>query len=153
VTNELTTIARSGAEFRNALERSDLGFLPTLADFPKGSCGDASLLLGQFLRDSGFGDFDYVCGGQFDTGRMQTHAWLQRGGLIIDITADQFHDIDSPVLITYDHMWHGRFVSEVKHVAGWDTYDDHTLSSLTRAYKTVLSTICNIQQPIEAACQ
>jgi hypothetical protein len=146
VTDELTAITRSVAEFRNALERSDLDFLPTLADFPKGSCGDASLLLGQFLRDSGFGEFDYVCGEMFDDGRMLTHAWLQRGGLIIDITADQFHDIDSPVLITDDHTWHDQFVSEVKHVAGLDIYDDHSRSSLARAYKTVLSKIGAIQQ-------
>jgi hypothetical protein len=133
-------------EFRNALERADLGFLPTLADFPSGSCGDASLLLGQFLRDSGFGDFDYVCGEIFEAGRMRTHAWLQRGGLIIDITADQFHDIDLPVLITDDHTWHDQFVSKVKHVAGWDVYDHHTRTSLARAYKTVLSAMGDIEQ-------
>lgn len=144
VTRELTAITNSVTKFRNALECADLGFLPTLADFPCGSCGDASLLLGQFLRDSGFGDFDYVCGEKFHDNRTQTHAWLQRDGLIIDITADQFDDVDSPILITNDHAWHSQFVSEVKHVAGWEIYDDHTRSTLTRAYKTVVSAMDDI---------
>jgi len=145
VTDEMTAITRSVQEFRNALERSDLALLPTLANFPQGSCGDASLLLGKFLRDSGFGDFDYVCGEVFRDGQKQTHAWLQRGALIIDITANQFPDIDSPMLITDDHNWHKQFVSEVKHVAGWETYDDRTRSALARAYETVLSTMGDIQ--------
>jgi hypothetical protein len=146
VTTDPTQIKRSAAAFRNALERSDLGFLPTLADFPNGSCGDAALLLGRFLRDSGFGDFDYVCGEAIDAGRTQTHAWLQRDGLIIDITADQFDGVDASVLVTHNHEWHDRFRSEVKHIADWTIYDDNTRSSLARAYKTVLSTLGDIEQ-------
>jgi hypothetical protein len=35
VTEQMTLITRSVQEFRNALEHSDLAFLPTLANFPK----------------------------------------------------------------------------------------------------------------------
>jgi hypothetical protein len=35
-----------------------------------------------------------------------THAWVERDGLIIDITADQFVDVAEPVLLTTDRTWH-----------------------------------------------
>jgi hypothetical protein len=138
-------LEQSAVQFRRALERSDLSFLPTLADFPKGSCGDATLLLARFLLDSGFGAFDYVCGETAsERGGLQTHAWLQRGRLIIDITADQFDDVETAVLVTDNHAWHDRFQSEVKHVADWDLYDSRTRASLASAYKRILSAIDDI---------
>jgi hypothetical protein len=142
----LEEIRRYATKFRCALEQSDLSSWPTLADFPHGSCGDASLLLGQYFRDIGFGDFDYVCGEIATAGRLQTHAWLQRENLIIDITSDQFTGIHSAVVVTDDHSWHDRFDAEVKHAAAWDLYDERTQSYLTAAYETVLSTIGDIQQ-------
>jgi hypothetical protein len=32
---------------------------------------------------------------------------LEQDGLILDIAADQFADIDEPVLLTRDRSWHG----------------------------------------------
>ena len=33
--------------------------------------------------------------------------WLERDGIIVDITADQFSgEISNPVLVTNDHSWH-----------------------------------------------
>lgn len=57
-----------------------------LADFPEGACGDASLLLGQLLSDEGLGQWWY-CTGHLNG---NSHAWLERGGVIVDLTADQF---------------------------------------------------------------
>ena len=84
--------------------------LLSLADFPRGSCGDVSELLGQYLSDSGLGAWSYPNGTQSDP--FFTHAWVERDGLIVDITADQFPDTSEPVLLTTDRTWHdARFPS------------------------------------------
>jgi len=76
--------------FRHAIEACDRSALPiTFENFPAGSCGDAALILGKYLEERGFGLFDYVLGER--GGR--SHAWLQRGHLVVDITGDQFDDM------------------------------------------------------------
>ena len=98
----------AATRFRAALEQGDLR-LRSLADSPKGSCGDASELLGQYLSDSGLGAWSYR-EGALDP--FLTHAWVERDGLIVDITADQFADMSEPVLLTTDRTWHdARFPS------------------------------------------
>lgn len=93
----------AATRFRAALEQGGLR-LPSLADFPKGSCGDASELLGQYLSDSELGTWDYRSGMQLDP--ALSHAWVERDGLIVDIMADQFPDVSEPVLLTTDGTWH-----------------------------------------------
>jgi hypothetical protein len=44
----------------DAVRREELPF--PMSQFPQGSCGDASLLLGAYLVDRGFAGFEYVCG-------------------------------------------------------------------------------------------
>lgn len=58
----------------------------TLQDFPHGSCGDATLLLGHYLTAQGHGEFRYYFGWRCG----KSHAWLQAGSVIVDITGDQF---------------------------------------------------------------
>lgn len=95
--------------FRAALEQGGLR-LCSLADFPNGSCGDTSELLGQYLSDSGLGVWSYRNGTQLDP--FFSHAWVERDGLIVDITADQFPDMPEPVPLTTDRSWHdARFPS------------------------------------------
>lgn len=98
--------------FRVALESGGLR-LGRLAAFPRGSCGDACELLGQYLIDSGFGDWRF-CAGIRDRSFL-SHAWLERDGLILDITADQFTEIDEPVLLTRDRTWHDQFTFVERH--------------------------------------
>jgi hypothetical protein len=69
--------------------------------FPDGCCGDTALSLGCYLVRAGYTDVEYV-GGWND--RRQSHAWTMIGGLVIDITADQF---DQPgVIVTSERDWH-----------------------------------------------
>ena len=128
-------------KFREALEKCDRHLLPiAFEEFPRGSCGDATLLLAKFLEKSGFGMFDYVCGEiPIEGGGLQSHAWLQRSNLIIDITADQFDEVQETVLVTRNHDWHNRFHSEVKHIADYEIFDEHTKNSLAAAYTMVIS--------------
>lgn len=62
--------------------------------FPRGCCGDASDLLGEYLLEHEIHSI-YVCGKLYleepEEG-FQSHAWLTVDGLIADITGDQFGD-------------------------------------------------------------
>lgn len=70
-----------------------------------GSCGDASLLLGKYLKDIGFGDFDCW------SGRLgkKSHTWLQQNNLIIDITPDQFAGMTITVIVSSKSLFHKSF--------------------------------------------
>jgi hypothetical protein len=85
-----------------------------LLDFPDGSCGDASLLFGAYLIDKGVTGFMYVCGqcGDHSQGTWTTHAWLQKERLIIDITARQFSDAPSPIIVEDPSPWHDGFITD-----------------------------------------
>lgn len=74
-------------------------------EFPGGSCGDASLLLGTFIKDETGQRSTYVLGylGQ------RSHAWIEMEGIIVDITADQFSDVTHPVMVSIDPGWHSQF--------------------------------------------
>ena len=96
--SELTTAATA---FRTAMEQ----VAPTddaLCHFPTGACGDTSLLLGQWFYAKGWGEWSYVLGHVND----QSHAWIAKDGIYVDITADQFPEMTQAVLVTTDHRWH-----------------------------------------------
>ncbi|RYZ17888.1 MAG: hypothetical protein EOO70_00630 [Myxococcaceae bacterium] len=136
--------------FRQAIEQAPPGRLgSSLTSFPAGACGDASLLLGSYLQEVGEGEFSYVLGWRarerdgVRDGR-ESHAWLQQGEILIDITADQFSTESAPiepVIVTNaPNPLHLSFETEVVHeVAGYQTYitDPYTFSHLQRAYRLV----------------
>jgi hypothetical protein len=98
-------VYEKASRFRSALEQGGL-LLPNFAKFPRGSCGDTCEMLGQLLIDSGLGAWDYRSGVNLSG---SSHACLERDGLLLDITADQFDDVSTPVLLTKDHTWHRQF--------------------------------------------
>lgn len=79
--------------------------------YPVGSCGDASLLLGAYLVDQGVEGFLYICG-KYGEHNGLTHAWLQRGNCVVDITASQFLDAPSPIVVASPSPWHSRFTPD-----------------------------------------
>lgn len=69
--------------------------LPSLKDFPDGSCGDASLVLAWYLHKNGISEpITYV-----HSNKRRSHAWLEVGGWLLDITADQQSWGNPPVWI------------------------------------------------------
>ena len=64
-------------------------------DFPNGSCMDASIILGIILEERGLGEFVYTSA----KNERGTHSWLENEKLLIDITADQFGNAYSKVMI------------------------------------------------------
>jgi hypothetical protein len=92
----------------------------TIFSFPNGACGPVTRLLGTFLQEKDLGASDYICGERWIEQRKstQTHAWLQKKSLIIDITADQFAgEITDPVIITDNSIWHLQFKAYNKGLA------------------------------------
>jgi len=70
--------------------------LDGLQSFPHGACGNASVLLGEWLIRKGIEDVEYVSG---SSNVIKSHAWLECDGLIIDITADQYGADMPPVFV------------------------------------------------------
>ncbi|MBD9638475.1 hypothetical protein IB277_19415 [Ensifer sp. ENS07] len=134
-------LAKAAGAFRAALENTPRAALPvTLQEFPNGACGDATLLLGTYLKTLGFGTFDYVLGRGEDNGETYSHAWLRQGNIIIDITADQFPG-QEPLIVTGASPWHDGFEAEVQHEADFHVYDAHTVAMLGAAYAAVMATL------------
>jgi hypothetical protein len=79
-----------------------------LPSFPLGWCGTVCDLLEEHLRREGLGTFESICGERRHP--YQSHAWLTRDGLIVDITADQFAgEHQRPVIVTYHSPWHATW--------------------------------------------
>lgn len=123
--------------FRRAIERSHpaSSSLETLRNFPRGACGDASLLLAKYLQVNRCGLSSLVLGKR----RGQCHAWLQLQQYVIDITADQFADQDARVIVSSDSPWHASFNGNVHNPADFCAYDPRTAFQLTRAYRVITS--------------
>src|SRR5437764_756395 len=100
------------ARFRQAIEAVPHVDRPiALQSFPRGSCGDASLLLGAYLVDNDITGFEYVCGERGDKSRdtWTSHGWLRNGTCVVDITADQFADGPSGIVVADPSTWHTSF--------------------------------------------
>ncbi|MGO7360229.1 hypothetical protein ACCS66_37055 [Rhizobium ruizarguesonis] len=82
--------------------------------------------------------FDYVMGKAGEGDDWHSHAWLQQDGAIIDITADQFPEIDQAVIVATDSSWHDEFECEVLNDADFTIYNAHTAAMLGAAYHAVL---------------
>lgn len=100
--------------------------------FPRGVCGDSAQMLGQYLQDSGLGVWNYRSG--VDAGG-QTHAWVEKNGWIIDITAPQFEDVDEAVVITEDDPWYRRFTRMASYPYADLSADGPAMPALRRDYE------------------
>lgn len=125
---------------RDALERADKRrWLETLRLFPCGACGDSELLVAKLLQDHGHQPaFDYMLGRRDGW----SHAWIQQGDLIVDITADQFDDYAEPVTVVRGPAWHEGFSPERRHVADLDLINPPWIKQgLRSAYSQVVDSL------------
>jgi hypothetical protein len=96
-----------------------------VASFPKGVCGAVCFLLGHYIRENGFPDAEYVNGIRPSDG--ESHAWIETDGIIVDITGDQFAEIDEGVIVTADATWHRQFSDRPgRRPADFLIYGDHS---------------------------
>jgi hypothetical protein len=119
--------------FRSALEKCDRNKLPIgLQGFPRGACGDASLLLAKYLEENGEVGLTYVMG----QNNAQTHGWLELDGIIVDITADQFDGVDD-LVVANESTWHLQFEGQSKRAFIVD-HDVNSSPSLSAAYDEIM---------------
>ena len=92
-----------------------------IADFPKGWCGCLGrVLAAELSRKYPQEIFYYVCGEiHYSDGNWASHAWVRYNDWIIDITADQFAEVDKPITIVRvsDSGFHDRFFITNEHIA------------------------------------
>ncbi len=97
------------------------------------------MLLKKFLEENGHTGFKYILGMREE----QSHAWLQRDNLIVDITADQFPHQHRSVIVTLDSRWHKTFerdlLEEEEQVADFEQYDRRAAAELRNAYRLCIS--------------
>lgn len=137
----LLRIQALAASFRWAIEACKRDLPMELREFPAGTCGDVTPLLGTFLQENGMGSFNYVLGERQKQGCPEydtiTHAWLEQNGLIVDITADQFPEISEPIIVTFESSWHATFQQKIEHSADYRIYDPGTVGRLHVTYHLI----------------
>ncbi|MDD2422382.1 MAG: hypothetical protein PHU78_09640 [Heliobacteriaceae bacterium] len=145
-TPDLDKLRDLAAHFREAIVNCDPAGLPgALRRFPKRACSDASLLLARYLADWGYGPADYVCG---VWGDEAAHAWLQLGDIIIDITADQFHPLLKPVIVTRRSPWHQTFEEDMRCRADF-ALQPEAAPNLAIAYAQIIQHLAGAYRPRE----
>lgn len=103
--------------------------------FPRGACGATSELLGRYLLERCHLAPTYV---EADLDYDGSHAWISVGGIIIDITADQFGK--APVIVSASSAWHEQWDSEQPrtpncHQANWSAYPATTWCTILEGMK------------------
>lgn len=92
-------------------------------------------MLAKLLERHGHPPFDYMLGSRDGW----SHAWIQQGDLIVDISADQFDDYGIPVTVVRGSAWHEGFAAERLHVADFMLYNLAARNALARAFRYVES--------------
>lgn len=121
----------------------------SFCDFPRGCCGDASVLLAQYLLVNGIKTY-YVCGNFYydnPSGGAQSHAWLwTEDKTIIDITGDQFKNNSTflnynvPVYVGPMDRFHKLFEVEDRDFhenIGLEAVGSICLPRLSKLYSTI----------------
>ena len=122
-------------EFRAVLDEIDWSKMPIgFNGFPRGTCGDISDILAEYLYSIGFSNITYVCGER----NGGSHAWLEISGLAIDITADQFDDVNEPVLIQNPKIWHGQFSDQERRRAGYKHMHGPAIDGIERVHGEIM---------------
>lgn len=129
----LASAARAGLEAMPAAERG-IGF----ENFPRGTCGPVSELLGRIVLERTGREGIYVCGDGHPFLRpQQSHAWLEVGGFIVDITHDQFADTGVQGWVLAVSPWHGLFERRENGLclkpAQWMQYPHAAYAAMRRA--------------------
>lgn len=135
--DELESISVLAHRLRRAIESVPPDELPLgMRTFPSGACGDAALLLGAYFADSDEHGFSYVVGsrGNMDDGTWTSHAWIERGGVVVDITADQFADAPAVVIVSANSAWHRGFASELHGPADFRKWRGASIAELHQLY-------------------
>ncbi|MGD8190199.1 hypothetical protein ACQCN2_09470 [Brevibacillus ginsengisoli] len=132
-------IKEYGITFRKVIQTMGIDEFPQSSffeNFPRGCCGDTSDLFAKFLSSHGISTY-YVWGLKSE----QSHAWLEYEDIIIDLTADQFDEIQDEVIVTTERSWHNQFVVQNKRLCDFDEYNNYNANRLRTIYNNILNRI------------
>lgn len=111
----IDTLARLADASRQALEAiTPQQSLYIFSTFPSGACGPATELFGRLVAEMTGQEGVYVCGsGHPELRPQQSHAWLEVGGFIVDLTYDQFPGTGLEGWVFEKSRWHESFRREI----------------------------------------
>ena len=141
---ELIQLSKLALAFSTAINAVPVEGRPIgMHSFPRGACGDASLLLGAYLVDKGIGGFEYVCGerGSKSDNTWTSYAWLQRGNCVVDLTAGQFDDAPQDIVVADPSEWHSTFDFGRTQEADFRLWSGYGAEMLHRLYAQVQANI------------
>lgn len=132
---ELYKLFKVVLDFRKAIEKCDKSALTnSFKKFPKGLCSDAVFILAHYLKEKGYGEFDYVSGQRWNV----PHAWLIQDKVVIDISCDKFEDQENKVIVTANSKWHDEFTKDVRQKASLDMLEPDMKSVLLSCYEKLV---------------
>lgn len=140
---DINKIKNAAIDFRQAIEACAPSLGVSFENFPSGSCGDVSPMLGTYLLEQNLGQFQYLLGtyGNHEDNTWSSHGWLQIDDLVVDITADQFSEILDKVIVKHKSAWHKKLKGHIQNVGDYRAYDIQTVSNLDRVYKRIVAFI------------
>lgn len=147
---ETPHILKMATRFRQAIESVPPEARPiSIQRFPWGACGDTALLFGAFLVDQSVPGFKYVCGerGAKTNNTWTSHAWLQRGDLAVDLTADQFSDAPAGVIVSAPSPWHMQFRTAPGKESDFRNWSGYGAELLHPMYRMVLNALSSTSEP------
>ena len=147
---DIENIRKAATDFRNATEICAPSLDITFKSFPRGSCGEAVLLLGTYLIEQGLGEFQYMLGkyGICKDSDWSYHAWLQSDSLVVDITAYQYPEITEKVIVQDVSKWHTKLNGTAQQVADYRICPAYAVSLLDSMYRKITATIKKQAQQI-----
>lgn len=140
----MTKLIENVKKFKRGIESTNPFDRPIgLQAFPKGACSDASFMLGSYLTHLGHGQFFLISGerGSNIDSTWTSHAWLEKDGLIIDITCSQFEEVSDEIIISKTSNWHSRFSIKSTELADVYARDQNAAVALVPFYEKVLKII------------
>jgi hypothetical protein len=158
-THELAVIA---LDFRRAIEKSSLRrHVKVMARFPIGCCKHTSQLLARYLVTELHTPLvTFVHGERGGTGNgdpWQSHVWLRVGQHTVDLTADQYPEVDAPVVVSPGGGWHSLWHKQRQLTYGeMMTFDFWEGLRFRRMYGAVLKSMSHqplprVQYPLRNA--
>ena len=91
------------------------------------------------VRDHGSEAIAYVLGFRGTGEDHHSHAWLVVDGIIVDITADQFEEISTTVVVSRSSAFHDLFELEHGHTSNYRDYNMvHNYPSLPSTYRDIV---------------
>lgn len=143
IINDIYTIRKTLELLEKSDANSTSSFHLCFAGFPRGCGGNATNLLGLYLKQKYDISTEYVSAKGLGNNQDQSHAWLTCDGFIVDITADQFNEEGyavTNVIVMKESYFHTLF----------DDINANTLVTEALKETTVESVLCKVINKINA---